>query len=100
MNGFEATMAACKALGLDLSNIPRGTLQIFYNSGMAFADHSGGFDAKARQEWRDSVIWPRVNDSHKGPLNDERPTLPPIIQNPRKRGRPPKHVVVVENNGH
>lgn len=96
-NGFEATLKACQALGLDLSEIPRGTLQIFYMSGMAFADHPGAFDAKARQEWRDSVIWPRVRDPHKGPLQDERPTLPPIIQ--KKRGRPRK-VAVVETNGH
>jgi hypothetical protein len=92
MSGFEATIKACEALGLDLSGIPRGTLQIFYNSGMAFAQGAGGFDAKAAQEWRDSVIWPRVRDKEKHPLPETMPKLPPIIVKPR-RGRPPKVIV-------
>lgn len=94
-SGFEATIQACKALGLDLKDIPMGVLQIFYRSGMAFADHPGSFTPEQRQEWRDSVIWPRVRDNK--PLPDTMPTLPPIIQNPRKEkksyyvptGRPP-----------
>lgn len=80
MSGFQATLDACKKLGLDLSNVPPTVLQIFYNSGEAFADHDlvtheQRADAhKRRQRWRDSVIWPQV----------------PEAGQKRGRGRPPR----------
>jgi hypothetical protein len=71
--GFEATVLACKKLGLDIETVPKVVLQIFYNSGMAFADHPDAFTKEQRQQWRDSVIWPRV-------IEPAKPRL----------GRPPK----------
>lgn len=78
--GFEATVVACKTLGLDIKDVPLGVLQIFYNSGMAFADHPGAFSHEQRQTWRDSVIWPKHREKREP---DSLPKLPPIIQNPR-----------------
>jgi hypothetical protein len=64
IDGFEATMRACKLLGLDISNIPKGILQAFYQSGIAFAeDVDTSPDAKRR--WRDSVLSPLTQ--HRGP---------------------------------
>jgi hypothetical protein len=87
-SGFEATLQACKSLGLDLSAVQISVLRIFYNSGMAFADHPDAFTAKQRQQWRDGVIWPKqpeIVEPESGP-----PRLPPIIEKPR-RGRPRKN---------
>lgn len=80
LSGFQATLEACKKLGLDLSGVPPAVLQIFYNSGQAFADHGiitheqRVESHKQRQRWRDSVIWPRVPE-------------PEVKRGP---GRPPK----------
>jgi hypothetical protein len=88
-SGFDATLQACKSLGLDLSAVPMSVLRIFYNSGMSFADHPGSFTAEQRQQWRDGVVWPKqpeIVEAESGPSK-----LPPIIEKPR-RGRPPKAV--------
>lgn len=87
-SGFDATLKACKALGLDISTVPVSVLQIFYNSGQAFADHPGAMTAAQKQTWRDSVTWPKQSDYSKEP--DTLPKLPPIIEK-RKRGRPRKN---------
>lgn len=60
--GFDATLEACKKLGLDLSSVPRGILHIFYNSGAAFADHPDALTPEQKQTWRDSVVWPKPRD--------------------------------------
>jgi hypothetical protein len=57
MEGFDATIRACEALGLDVSNMPMAVLHAFYISGIAFASQSG-VTAQECQIWRDSVIWP------------------------------------------
>jgi hypothetical protein len=87
-SGFEATLQACKTLGLDLTNVPVSVLQIFYNSGMAFSEHPGAFTKEQRQKWRDSVIWPKQKEARES--DSAPPKLPPIIQKPR-RGRPRKN---------
>jgi hypothetical protein len=86
-SGFEATLEACKALGLDLSNVSMVTLHIFYNSGMSFADHPGAFTPEQRQAWRDSVIWPTEKEAREP--DSSPPKLPPIIEK-RRPGRPRK----------
>jgi hypothetical protein len=96
-SGFEATIQACKALGLDLSAVPMSVLQIFYNSGMSFADHPGAFTPEQRQAWRNSVIWPKHKEAREP--DSSPPKLPPIIENrppfgeKRKPGRPRKILV-------
>jgi hypothetical protein len=87
-SGFEATLQACKTLGLDLSTVPMGVLQIFYNSGMSFSDHPGAFTPEQRQKWRDSVIWPRQKEAREP--DSSPPKLPPIIEK-RRPGRPRKN---------
>jgi hypothetical protein len=57
IEGFEATLQACKVLGLDISNIPKGILQAFYMSGLAFADQSG-MSPDEKRRWRESVLSP------------------------------------------
>lgn len=57
MDGFEATMRAFRALGMDVSEIPRGILHAMYMSGIAFYDErSMSPDQKLR--WRESVLNP------------------------------------------
>lgn len=65
VSGFEATLSACKKLGLDLKGIPRSVLHIFYNSGAAFSDHPCALAKEQRQTWRDSVIWPKTAEPDK-----------------------------------
>jgi hypothetical protein len=86
VSGFEATIRACEKLGLDLSTINRGTLQIFYNSGQAFSESVGAMTEPQKQLWRNSVIWPKQHESAEP---DSRPKLPPIIVKPRGRPRNP-----------
>lgn len=58
MDGFAVTLAACKALDLDISNVPLGLLQVFYLSGAAFAEQSGT-TPEQQKLWRDSVLDPK-----------------------------------------
>lgn len=57
-DGFSATVEACRTLGVELKDIPIAVLNIFYSSGIAFAEGSK-WNAEDRRAWRHSVITPK-----------------------------------------
>lgn len=57
MDGFDATMKALQAMGLDLKGVPMGVARVLYCSGVAFAK-SDRTTEEEKLRWRNSIIWP------------------------------------------